>query len=87
MIKETLDIAYSPDLRVVQNTNQTALIVAQAPGAISYISTAHDLPIRDKLKVAQSDLKLPLAMHLAFRKDAPEQVRRVVEAASTLGEH
>jgi hypothetical protein len=70
---------------VVQNTNQTALIVAQAPGAISYISTAHDLPIRDKLKVAQSDLKLPLAMHLAFRKDAPPEVRRVVEAAATLG--
>ena len=70
-IKKSLNITYSPDLRVVQNTNQTALIVAQAPGAISYITTAHDLAIRDKLKIVQTDLKLPLGLHLAFRKDAP----------------
>src|SRR6185369_13757340 len=70
MIAEALGIAYAPGLRAVQNTNQTAIIVAQAPGAISYISTAHDLPIRDKLKVVQSDVRLPLALHLAFRKDA-----------------
>jgi phosphate transport system substrate-binding protein len=85
LIKEALGIAYSPELRVVQNTNQTAVIVAQAPGAISYISTVHDLPIRDKLKVLQSDLRLPLPMHLAFRKDAPEKIKRVVEAAATVG--
>jgi phosphate transport system substrate-binding protein len=87
LIKEALNIAYSPELRVVQNTNQTAIIVAQAPGAISYISTAHNLPIRDKLKVAQSDLKLPLAMHLAFRKDASEDIRRVIAAAGKLGKY
>lgn len=85
LIKEALGLAYSPDLRVVQNTNQTALIVAQAPGAISYITTAHDLAIRDKLKVAQSDLRLPLALHLAFRKDASQDVRRVVNAAAEVG--
>jgi ABC-type phosphate transport system substrate-binding protein len=85
LIKEALGIAYSPDLRIVQNTNQTALIVAQAPGAISYITTAHDLAIRDKLKVAQSDLQVPLELHLALRKDASDDVRRVVEAAAKLG--
>lgn len=84
-IKEALNITYSPDLRVVQNTNQTALIVAQAPGAISYITTAHDLAIRDKLKIVQTDLRLPLGLHLAFRKDAPADVRRVVDAASAIG--
>ena len=85
LIKDALEISYSPELRIVQNTNQTALIVAQVPGALSYISTAHDLTIRDKLKVAQTDLKLPLALHLAFRKDAPEDVRRVIEAAAKIG--
>jgi len=86
LIKEALGVSYSPDLRAVQNTNQTALIVAQAPGAISYISTAHDLAIRDKLKVVQSDVRLPLALHLAFRKDASDEVRRVVDAAAKVGE-
>lgn len=85
LIKETLGISYAPGLRVVQNTNQTAIVVSQAPGAISYISTAHDLPIRDKLKVVQTDLMLPLALHLAFRKDAPERVMRVIEAAAKVG--
>ena len=85
LIKEALEIAYSPELRIVQNTNQTALIVAQAPGAISYISTAHDLTVRDKLKVMKSDLRLPLSLHLAFRKDASEDVRRVIEAAAQIG--
>jgi phosphate transport system substrate-binding protein len=85
LIKEALGISYAPELRVVQNTNQTAVIVAQAPGAISYISTAHDLPIRDRLKVVQTDLKLPLALHVAYRKDAPERVKRVVGAAAIAG--
>lgn len=85
LIKEALGISYPPELRVVQNTNQTAVIVAQAPGAISYISTAHDLPIRDKLKVVQTDLRLPLALHLAFRKDAPERVKLVIDAAAKVG--
>jgi phosphate transport system substrate-binding protein len=46
MIGEALGISYTADLRAVQNANQTAIIVAQAPGATSYITTAHDLPIR-----------------------------------------
>jgi phosphate transport system substrate-binding protein len=86
LIKEALHIDYAPDLRVVQNTNQTAIVVAQAPSAISYISTAHDLPVRNKLKVVHTDLRLPLALHLAFRKDAPARVKRVVDAAAIVGE-
>ena len=46
LIQAALSITYSPELKAVQNTNQTATIVAQAPGAISYITTAHDLAIR-----------------------------------------
>ncbi len=68
MIREALAISYAPDLRVVQNTNQTAVIVAQAPGALSYISTAHDLPERSKLIVVDSDVKLPLALYWRFAR-------------------
>jgi phosphate transport system substrate-binding protein len=85
MIAEALAIGYPPDLRVVQNTNQTAVIVAQAPGALSYISTAHDLPERNRLKVVDSEVKLPLALYLAFRKDASDQVKKVVDAAAAFG--
>jgi phosphate transport system substrate-binding protein len=84
LIAEHLAISYAPDLRVVQNTNQTAVIVAQALGALSYISTAHDLPERSKLKVVDSEVRLPLALYLASRKDAPAEVARVVEAAEAL---
>jgi phosphate transport system substrate-binding protein len=85
MIREALDISYAPDMRVVQNANQTAIIVAQAPGAISYLSTAHDLPIRSKLKFIDAKLRLPLALHLAIRKDAPPHVKKVVDAAASIG--
>jgi phosphate transport system substrate-binding protein len=85
MIKDALDVAYPSDMRPVQNTNQTAVIVAQAPGALSYITTAHDLPERSKLKVVESEVKLPLALYLAFRKDAAEPVKKVVDAASSVG--
>src|SRR5262245_14974542 len=85
LIAAALGISYPPDLRVVQNTNQTAVVVAQAPGALSYISTAHDLPERNKLKVVDSEVKLPLALYLAFRKDAPDDVRKVIEAATSVG--
>jgi phosphate transport system substrate-binding protein len=84
MIATALAISYSPDMRVVQNTNQTAVIVVQAPGALSYISTAHDLPERSKLQVVDSEVKLPLALYLAYRKDAPAQVKKVVEAAASV---
>jgi phosphate transport system substrate-binding protein len=84
MISEALAVSYALDLRVVQNTNQTAIIVMQAPGALSYITTAHDLPERSKLRVVDSEVKLPLALYLAFRKDAPAEVRKVVEAAASV---
>src|SRR5215510_12965146 len=87
MIADTLAVSYAADLRVVQNTNQTALIVTQAPGALSYISTAHDLPERSRLKVVDSEVKLPLALYLAFRKDASDEVKKVIEAAAEFGIH
>jgi phosphate transport system substrate-binding protein len=85
LIKEALAISYASELRVVQNTNQTAIIVAQAPGALSNISTAHDVPERSKFKVVEADLKLALHLYLAFRKDAPEPVKRVIDAAVSVG--
>jgi phosphate transport system substrate-binding protein len=87
LIREALGITYSSELRVVQNTNQTAVIVAQAPGALSYITTAHDLAIRDKLKFLESDLKLPLALHLTCRKNASQEVKGVISAAAKLGQY
>jgi len=81
LIRDALAISYTPDLRVVQNTNQTAIVVAQAPGAISNISTAHDVPERGRFKVLESEVKLPLHLYLAYRKDAPPQVVSVVKAA------
>ena len=84
MISEALAISYDPELRAVQNTNQTAIVVMQAPGALSYISTAHDLPERRKLKVLESDLRLPLALYLVFRKDASIEVKKVVQAAAAV---
>jgi ABC-type phosphate transport system substrate-binding protein len=85
MIQEALGITYAPNARVVQNTNQTAIIVAQAPGALSNISTAHDVPERTKFKVVETELKLQLQFYLAFRKDAPLQVKRVIDAAVLIG--
>jgi hypothetical protein len=85
LIEEALAISYPSGMRVVQNTNQTAIIAAQAPGALSNISTAHDVPERGKFKVVETDLKLPLQLYLAFRKDAPEPVKRVVDAAVSVG--
>lgn len=85
MIAQALAISYPPDMRTVQNTNQTAIIVAQAPGALSNISTAHDVPERDKFRVVESEVKLPLQLYLAFRKDAPEPVKKVVDAAAMVG--
>jgi phosphate transport system substrate-binding protein len=84
MIAEALAMSYAPEMRPVQNTNQIATIAAQAPGALGYITSAHDIPERSKLKVVESEVKLPLALYLAFRKDAPEQVRKVVAAAAAV---
>jgi phosphate transport system substrate-binding protein len=85
MIRDALAISYTPDLRVVQNTNQTAIIVAQAPGAVGNISTAHKVPERDKLKVLETEIKLPLHLYLAYRKDAREEVMRVIAAIVEVG--
>lgn len=85
MIRDALAILYTSDMRVVQNTNQTATIVAQAPGAISNISTAHDVPERGRFKVLSTDVTLPLHLYLAFRKDARPEVMRVIEAALEIG--
>jgi phosphate transport system substrate-binding protein len=81
MIADALAISYAADLRVVQNTNQTAVIVMQAPGALSYITTAHDIPERPKLKVVNSEVRLPLVLYLAYRKDASSDVKKVIDAA------
>ena len=85
VIAAALAITYASELRAVQNTNQNATIVMQAPGAISYITTAHDVPERSKLKVVESEVKLPMQLFLAFRKDANEEVRKVVDAAASFG--
>jgi phosphate transport system substrate-binding protein len=81
MIADALAITYPAQLRVVQNTNQTAVIVMQAPGALSYITTAHDIPERPKFKVVDSDVKLPLVLFLAYRRDASSDVKKVIDAA------
>jgi hypothetical protein len=75
--------SYAPDLHIVYNANQIAIIVVQAPGALGNISTAHDVPERSKFKVVETALKLPLHLYLAIRKVAPKQ--RVVDAAASLG--
>lgn len=87
IIIDALAITYSPDMRAVQNTNQAAIIVAQAPGALSNVSTAHDLPERNRFRVVETDLKLALRLYLAYRKDAPGEVKRVVDAATAIGRH
>jgi phosphate transport system substrate-binding protein len=85
LIRDALAISYAPEMRAVQNTNQTAIIVAQAPGALSNISTAHDVPERSRLKVLETEVKIPLRLYLAVRKDAPAEVVRVVEVAAAVG--
>jgi phosphate transport system substrate-binding protein len=85
LIKEALAISYASDLRVVQNTNQTAIIAAQAPGVLTNTSTAHDVPERERFKVIDTDLRLNLELYLAFRKDAPEHIKRVVDLTASLG--
>ena len=85
LIQDALGISYPPGLRVVQNTNQTAIVVMQAPGALSNISTAHDVPERSKFKVLETEVRIPLHLYVAFRKDAPAEIKRVVDAAASVG--
>jgi hypothetical protein len=82
-VHDAVAISYASNLRIVQNTDQIAIIVVQAPGALGNISTAHDVPERSKFKVEETQLRLPLHLYLAIRKDAPKQ--RVVDAAASLG--
>jgi hypothetical protein len=35
--------------------------------------------------VVDSEVKLPLALYLAFRKDASDQVKKVIDAAASVG--
>jgi len=85
LIRDAVGVSYSPDMRIVQNTNQTAIIVAQAPGALGNISTAHDMPERKKFKVVDTELKIPLQLYLAIRKDASAEIVRAVDAAAATG--
>jgi len=82
LIRDALAVSYAPEMRAVQNTNQTALIVAQAPGALSNISTVHDMPERSRLKVLATDVAIPLRLYLAIRKDASSEIVRTFEAAA-----
>jgi phosphate transport system substrate-binding protein len=85
LIRDALGVSYAPDMRIVQNTNQTALVVAQAPGALSNISTAHDVPERSRFKVLETEVMIPLRLYLAIRKDASSEIVRTVEAAIAAG--
>ena len=82
--RRALAISYSPDLRVVQNTNQTAVIVAQAPGALSYISTAHDVPnaASSRSSTATSGCRWRSIWRSARMRR--REVRAVVEAAAAV---
>ena len=85
LIRDAVGISYSPDMRVVQNTNQIALIVAQAPGALGNFSTAHDMSERTKFKILDTEVKIPLRLYLAVRKDASAEIVRTVDAAAAAG--
>jgi len=84
MIREVLGIAYAPDLRVVQNTNQTAIVVAQAPGGFSYFTDRHKLPAGVEVARVATDVELQLPLHLVRRRDASDEVKLVVETAASL---
>jgi phosphate transport system substrate-binding protein len=85
MIRDALGIVYRSDARVIQNTNQSVIIAAQAPGALGNISTAHDAPERGRIKVIETELKQSLPLYLAYRKDAPAEVKRVIDAVAKAG--
>ena len=75
MIQEALGISYSPDLRTVQNANQTAI---SWRGARRH--QLHTRPTTCRSQQAQRGRVRAEArpqLHLAFRKDAPDEVKRV----------
>ncbi len=85
LLQKLFKFSMSPKARPVQNASQTAQVVAQVPGAVSYLSTAHQVPDRDKVKVLATDTKVPLELYVAIRKDAAAGVRKVVDAAKQVG--
>lgn len=85
LLQKLFKFSMTPKARPVQNASQTAQVVAQVPGAVSYLSTAHQVPDRDKVKIVATDTKVPLELYVAIRKDANPGVRKVVEAAKHLG--
>jgi len=85
LISKIYGFTFGPDVREVQNASQTATIVAQAPNAISYLSTAHQVPERDRIKVVETGVSVPLSLYVAIRKDASDAVRKVVQAAIAVG--
>lgn len=84
-LAEIYGFSWSAGAREVQNASQTAQIVAQAPGSISYLSTAHQVPDRDKVKVMETGVSVPLSLYVAIKKDASPEVRKVVEATMAVG--
>jgi phosphate transport system substrate-binding protein len=85
LLQRLFKFQMSAKARPVQNASQTAQVVAQVPGAISYLSTAHQVPDREKVKAVATDTKVPLELYVAIRKDAAPGVRKVVDAAKQLG--
>jgi phosphate transport system substrate-binding protein len=85
MIADALAVTYPDSMRKVQNANQNATIVAQAQGALSYISSVHSADDLAKVKIVKSEVTLPVKLYLAYRKGAPEAVNKVVAVAAALG--
>jgi phosphate transport system substrate-binding protein len=85
LMAEAYGFTWGPGVKEVQNASQTAQIVAQAPNAISYLSTAHQVPDRDKVKVIETGISVPLSLYLAIKKDANPEIRKVVEATVAVG--
>ncbi|MBI3504137.1 MAG: substrate-binding domain-containing protein [Proteobacteria bacterium] len=85
LLQKSFGFAMSPRARAVQNAMQTAQIVAQIPGAISYFSAEVPLADRDRVKIIATDTRVLMGFRLAIRKDASSGVRRVVDAARQLG--
>jgi phosphate transport system substrate-binding protein len=85
LLQKLFKFSMTPKARPVQNASQTAQVVAQVPGAVSYLSTAHQVPDRDRVKIVATETKVPLELYVAIRKDAKPGVRKVVEAAKQLG--
>ena len=85
LIARAYGFAYSSEAHEVETASETARLVAEAPGAISYLSTAHQVPERDRIKVVETGVSVPLRLYLAIRKDAGADVRKVIAATLAIG--